>query len=358
MTIKQKNSLLIIGAGISGLAAARTLREHISPNELSIDIVEKSRGFGGRMACRQTKVGDSLLFFDHGAQFFTARTKEFQTLINPLIESDLIREWAPKLVTLSTSKKIYKREWFEKHYICRHGMNSLAKNLASELKGNDVNIRTSAHVRNIKRLKESSTGKLWQVKIEEDQQKYRYKWIISSIPAQQNLQLFNQAELNPELNLQSFSHLPCFSLMLALRPNVILPFDAAIVKESPIGWISDSSSRTDNNSVNGLVIHSTNTWAKENMKKENDEIADILFENLITILMTVDTSYQNLAQSIDHKDIHRWAHAKTKHKLGKDFLINEDQNLGFCGDWCVGDRVEDAFVSGSKLGAYLARVLK
>ena len=357
MAIKQKNSLLIIGAGISGLAVARALRENISPNKLSIDIVEKSRGFGGRMSCRQTKVGTSLLFFDHGAQFFTARTKEFQILLTPLIKSGLIREWLPKLVTLSATKKIYKRDWFEKHYICCHGMNGLAKSLVSQLKGNDVNIRTNAKVKNIIRLNASSGKKHWQAQIGEEEQKLGYDWIISSIPAQQNLQIFHKAQLKPSLNLESFGHSPCFSFMLALKSNFSLPFDAAVVKESPISWISNTSSRRANDSIDGLVIHSTNTWAEENIEKDNEAIADILFENLTRILMKIDNSYGNLAQNIDHTDIHRWAHAKTKNKAGRDFLINKDQGLGFCGDWCIGNRVEDAFVSGNKLGAHLARIL-
>ena len=357
MTIEQKNSLLIIGAGISGLAAAKTLREHISPNELSIDIVEKSRGFGGRMSCRKTKIGSSLLFSDHGAQFFTARTKEFQALLTPLIKSELIQEWRPKLVTLSASKKVYKREWFEKHYICCNGMNGLAKHLVSELKTNDVVIRTNARVKNITRLNASLEKRPWYIQIGEEEQKHGYDWIISSIPAQQNLQLFHQTQLNPNLNLQSFSHWPCFSLMLALKPHFSLPFDAAVVKESPISWISNNSSRQENNSIDGLVIHSTNTWAEKNIEKNDEEIADILFENLTKILMTIDNSYENLAKNIDHRDVHRWAHAKTKHKAGSDFLINENQSLGFCGDWCIGNRVEDAFVSGNKLGAHLAKIL-
>lgn len=56
--------LSIIGAGVSGLAAAYQLH-HTAPS-LHVECFEKSRGLGGRSATRR-KEG---VIFDHGAQFF------------------------------------------------------------------------------------------------------------------------------------------------------------------------------------------------------------------------------------------------------------------------------------------------
>ena len=65
-------TVAIVGAGIAGLVAARTLRDH----GLDVRIFEKSRGVGGRMATRRTDDGS----FDHGAQYFTARDGRFLSL--------------------------------------------------------------------------------------------------------------------------------------------------------------------------------------------------------------------------------------------------------------------------------------
>ena len=51
----------IIGAGISGLACARMLKDH----GIAVTLYEKSRGPGGRAATRPVPTDRS---FDHGAQ--------------------------------------------------------------------------------------------------------------------------------------------------------------------------------------------------------------------------------------------------------------------------------------------------
>ena len=62
------DKVAVIGAGISGLALANRLKNHFE-----VVVFEKSRGYGGRVATR--RFGEFI--FDHGAQFFKAKTEEF-----------------------------------------------------------------------------------------------------------------------------------------------------------------------------------------------------------------------------------------------------------------------------------------
>ena len=57
--------LAIIGSGLSGLTLANHLKD-----EFDVTVFEKSRGVGGRLATRRVDT----YAFDHGAQYFTART--------------------------------------------------------------------------------------------------------------------------------------------------------------------------------------------------------------------------------------------------------------------------------------------
>ena len=76
-------TVAVIGAGISGLVCARTLRDHGYP----VTVFEKSRGVGGRMATRRTDDGFQ---FDHGAQYFTARDRRFRRYVNSWIADGIV----------------------------------------------------------------------------------------------------------------------------------------------------------------------------------------------------------------------------------------------------------------------------
>jgi predicted NAD/FAD-dependent oxidoreductase len=55
-----------------------------------------------------------------------------------------------------------------------------------------------------------------------------------------------------------------------------------------------------------------------------------------------------------HIEAHRWMYAKTNTPLGKSHLWDAKAGIGLCGDWCIGHRVEDAFVSGLELALSMA----
>jgi predicted NAD/FAD-dependent oxidoreductase len=68
--------IAIIGAGLSDLSATHFLKDHAE-----ITLFERARGVSGRISTWRAEP----YFFDHGAQYFTARTKAFQDFIQPLI---------------------------------------------------------------------------------------------------------------------------------------------------------------------------------------------------------------------------------------------------------------------------------
>ena len=74
-----------IGAGVSGLIAARTLSDHGH----EVQIFEKARIPGGRMSSRRT---DSYAF-DHGAQYFTATDKRFRTVVDSWLQAGIVNLW-------------------------------------------------------------------------------------------------------------------------------------------------------------------------------------------------------------------------------------------------------------------------
>ncbi len=65
--------IAIIGAGIAGL----TIATYLQKQNLNITIFDKGRGVGGRMSSRRTEWG----YLDHGTQYFSVKSPEFQTFI-------------------------------------------------------------------------------------------------------------------------------------------------------------------------------------------------------------------------------------------------------------------------------------
>src|SRR5918995_127461 len=80
-----QRSCVVVGAGISGLLAAKTLKEE----GWTVTVLEKSRGVGGRMATRRVGRGN----FDHGAQFFTVRGERFAGLVEDWLGAGVAAEW-------------------------------------------------------------------------------------------------------------------------------------------------------------------------------------------------------------------------------------------------------------------------
>src|SRR3954452_22129381 len=76
---------LIIGAGRSGLSAARVL-QHAG---WSVVVADKGRGVGGRMATR--RIGESRV--DHGAQFITVRDPRFAVAVRQWESACVVRPW-------------------------------------------------------------------------------------------------------------------------------------------------------------------------------------------------------------------------------------------------------------------------
>ncbi|MDQ3378372.1 MAG: FAD-dependent oxidoreductase, partial [Actinomycetota bacterium] len=79
-------SCVIVGAGISGLLAAREL----SDAGWRVTVLDKGRGVGGRMATRRFGGAG----FDHGAQFFTVRDDRFENLVDGWLDAGAAAEWS------------------------------------------------------------------------------------------------------------------------------------------------------------------------------------------------------------------------------------------------------------------------
>mmetsp|Transcript_15237 Transcript_15237/g.21883 ORF Transcript_15237/g.21883 Transcript_15237/m.21883 type:complete len:399 (-) Transcript_15237:41-1237(-) len=115
----------VLGSGISGSAAARTLAE----KGVKVTLFEAGRGVGGRMSTRRTR-DEHNYQFDHGAQYIgSPKTDTFRHILDQWKSDDWVREWEGDFWTVGTngrSQEIKKDRW-----VGYPTMNSICQNLLS-----------------------------------------------------------------------------------------------------------------------------------------------------------------------------------------------------------------------------------
>lgn len=323
--------IAILGAGLSGCVLAHGLQ-----GAYKIDLFEKSRGAGGRMSTRRADPYQ----FDHGAQFFTARSRGFKSFLRPFMERGVVQEWQPrKIVTLEKGQKPYKRDWFEPHYVAAPRMNSLCKDMIASLNDN-VSLHLQTHAASLER-----SGNGWQLTDLDGVKHGDYDFVLSSLPRDQVLNLL-PAAFKGRSCIEDIQMLGCYALMLGFDELPALNWDIAKPKNSPISWMAINSNKPSREGKGAsILIHSSNDWAEQHIEDEQGEVLDVLlsdFEALTGISKT----------TIQHHALHRWRYAATKehdHKEDHSSYFDPALNIGVCGDWCIEGHVESAFLSAQSL---------
>ena len=327
-----KQRIAIIGAGISGLTLAQSLKE-----VAEVTVFEKARGGGGRMS---TRYADPF-YFDHGAQFFTARSKEFKHFVMPLITEGLIAPWEGKVITFQEDRTVKDRLWFEPHYVAVPHMNSLCKHMM-----NGIEVVLSTEVKPL----DAKTPEGWHLMDKDGRSLGIYDWVISTAPPVQTQRLFSM-QLNEENAFPQTALLGCYTLMVGFDAPWKKPWMAAKVHASPIEWIAVNSTKPERNvSVTSIVVHSSNAWAEKHIDDAMDE-AELFLRAEFESVSGIDT------QHAAYFSCHRWRYAITSDPKPREPWIDSVSGIASTGDWYTASRVEDAWLNAMKLSKILKRFI-
>ena len=330
----KKPSIAIVGAGFSGIILAQKLK-----NIGEVKIFEKARGVGGRMASR---IKDDFNF-DFGAQFFTAKKLEFQEFLKPFIEQKILMPWCGNFVEIDNYKITYQRQWPEEknHLVPAIKMNQFCKELARDL---DITLQT--RITKIER-----NAKKWQIFDDKNNSLGEFDWIFFSIPAPQLLELIPQ-ECNFFEATKNIKMLGCFALMLGFEKPLNLEYDIALIKNSIISWISSESSKPQRKNSASYTILARNDWADHNIENDIEDVKKQIIAEFAKII-------QQPLDNIIHQDIHRWRYANiAKQEKNVKFFLDNNLQIGACGDWLIHGRVEASYLSASALFNEISKNLK
>ncbi|MCB2039542.1 MAG: amine oxidase, partial [Rhodoferax sp.] len=174
--------------------------------------------------------------------------------------------------------------------------------------------------------------------------------VVLAIPAWQARELLQNSECAPawSARIEAVQVAPCWTLMLAfpqaMQPglNALGPqWNAARSTHHRIAWLARESSKPGRAPVERWTVQASAEWSLEHLQ---DDPARVQAK-----LQRAFSEVTGIRAEPAHADVHRWLFAKTLQPLGESHLWDGDAGLGVCGDWCIGHRVEDAFVSGLEL---------
>ena len=322
--------ILIIGAGISGVLAAK----HLTDAGYHVAVLEKSRGTGGRMATRRQ--GD--LRFDHGAQFITVRRPEFREVMDTLREAGKVSTWCQGFGELGNEAKPDGHP----RYCGSEGMSRIVRHLADGLQ---IHFSTRAQ-------KITSQGSHWKVTTDDDRE-FTSQALLLSSPLPQTLELLKADPVGEELQ-RKIGHIEydrCFALLLEIEPGFQLPEPGGFsVSTSPIEWIANNNAKgiNPNQKTMAITVHSTPKFAETHWEQPLDNAKAALTEATRQLLP---------AAQIIQASVHRWGFSKPRQVYPERYLgIPGTAPLALCGDAFGGPKVEGAALSGLAAAAWLKAI--
>lgn len=343
----------VIGAGMAGIACARTLAQA----GLQVTVFEKSRGFGGRMATRQSAFGS----FDHGVQYFTVRDARFERAL--ATTPQVVRPWSANAVrVLDEHGRVVEAALpaREPHWVAVPGMNALVRAWAQPLVDAGV-VHLQTRVWRIERdtpdagasaRRPAAQRKRWQLRCAGDDGTETlhggFDAVLLALPSVQARELLEQSQVAPSLleATAGVSVAPCWTLMLAFpqaqQPSTLGPqWNAALSTHHRIAWLARESSKPQRDPIERWTVQAGAAWSREHLEDDPARVQAKLLKAFAEVT--------GIHAEPQHAQVHRWRYAKTDVPLGRSHLWDARERIGLGGDWCLGHRVEHAFVSGLEL---------
>jgi renalase len=343
--LRQSKRIAIVGAGMAGVVCARTLMQAGH----AVQVFEKSHAASGRLATRQTPWGS----FDHGAQYFTVRDARFKRALATV--PGLAQPWrSGPWVRLDAAGQVLaapNTAARDTHWCATPGMSALVRTWAKPL-GDEGMLHLNTRVVRLERDMAHDSG--WQlVTVPGDGTQHStvagFDAVLLALPAPQAAQLLHTAAPAGETLVQSLKKVemaPCWTLMLAW-PNADPAqrfgprWHAVRSDHHRIAWAARESSKPGRGAVQRFTVQASPAWSQEHLEDDADTV--------VAKLSRAFSDLSGIRAEATHAVAHRWRYAKTIKPLGTSHQWLRGAGLGVCGDWCLGHRVEDAFVSGLEL---------
>ncbi|MGI3780890.1 MAG: NAD(P)/FAD-dependent oxidoreductase [Janthinobacterium lividum] len=309
--------VVVVGAGISGVAAARALTD----GGRDVVVLDRGRRVGGRMASRRT---DGRMV-DTGASYFTVSDDSFRAQVARWEGRHLARPWTDTFSVAhdgDLSPKSGPVRW-----AAPGGLRSLVEDLATGLDVRETAVERVGPGPSVDGLAASA--------------------VVLAMPDPQAVRLLDPAYATV-IGALTDPFDPVLALTATFPGRSWPDVDGAFVSGDPVlSWVADDGRRRGDGAP-VLVAHSTPEFAAEHLAAP-EEAAGPMTAALRDAL--------GIEAEPTSTHVHRWTFGKPSGTRDRSYFL-DDQLVGVCGDaWSDKPRVESAYLSGRALGEALLQRL-
>lgn len=319
--------LLIVGAGLSGVAAAGSA----SGAGATVRMFDRGRRIGGRMASRRLRDTGTAFdgrVVDYGASYFTVSDPGFREVVEAMIEDGVVRPWTDSFHVHNEGTMVGVRSG-PMRYAAPGGLRTVVEFLARDL----PEVTTQTHVESVEVSADrvgvnGETGNALGL----------------CMPQPQAERLLPSGTL-PDVGL---TWEPVIAVTLVFEEKAWIDLDGVFVNDDPVlTWIADDGSRRGDGAP-VLVAHVNPVFAAGHL----DDPSGVLPQAIAATRRVLD-----IEPLPAWSWAHRWSLAKPMAALDDDYWTHPELPLGLAGDaWAGGPRVEAAWLSGRALGSALAEI--
>lgn len=318
-------NIAVIGAGMAGLSCSQALQQA----GFLVTVFEKSRGPSGRVSTRQGEGWQA----DHGAQYFTVSQPAFEVQVQKWLQLGVVAEWQGRLYEADDSG-VRPKQSDKKRYVGVPRNTCPARQMAQSLTVElEQTVQEITFAEGKWRVKSKEHGVYPQV----------FDKVVLAIPAPQA-----QALLGFNLEIQTLAATVkmrgCWAVMGRYSHPLELPFDGLFVNTGPLSWVARDSSKPGRLHEGSVVkevwvLHASAEWSEANIERAPEEVA-----------LELLAAFKALGGEVPMEhSVHRWRYADCGQYLHQGYAWDAAQQLGLCGDWLNGGKVEGAWMSGYQL---------
>lgn len=312
--------VLVVGAGLSGLAAAHVLQDAGH----DVVVVDKGHRPGGRMATRRD--GDAT--WDHGAQFLTARSDAFTTEVERWRQAGTATTWFHGRPDAPSGAGSGDDDATEGHPRFRGAPYMRA---VPELLAGDLAVRCGVRLDELRH----ANGR-W-VALAADGAHLSADALVVTAPAPQALALLGDTRPGDDVEdgLRAIAYDPCWAVLVRPDGTPDLPAHGALRLEGhPLHFVADNQ-RKGVSATPSVTLHAAPDRTRQLLDHPGDVVGRLLLEDAAAWVAgeVVRT--------------HRWRYARPVGPGPADALATTVPGpLAVAGDGFTGGRVEGAWTSG------------